>query len=253
MKRSGPRDKAILSDSVLHRLNMYAVAASAAGVSVLALTLPADAKIVYTPAHVKVAPQSRYYIDFDHDGNPDVYLQRKSQYYVDFVCGSGAEGNGVAVTRVNGKLAVAIFSGATIGPTRKFLKDSSSYPGLATGNSVNSPGAPPVWTGRWANGGKGLKNRYLGVRFKAGDGHFHYGWARITVIIENPKINDINTVLLTGYAYETIPNQPIVAGDTKGTDGIPEAPDAALTTPTPEPATLGALALGVPGTDDLET
>jgi len=55
---------------------------------------------------------------------------------------------------------------------------------------------------------------------------------------------------LSGYAYETIPNKPIIAGQTKSTDDIDDSnvrPNAALTVPTAESATLGALALGAPG------
>jgi len=40
-----------LSESLHHRLNMYAIAAGAAGVGALALAQPAEAKIVYTPSH----------------------------------------------------------------------------------------------------------------------------------------------------------------------------------------------------------
>ena len=51
MKRTSriPRQ---LSDSLHHRLNAYALAAGAAGVSLLALAGPAQARIVYTPGHV---------------------------------------------------------------------------------------------------------------------------------------------------------------------------------------------------------
>lgn len=94
----------------------------------------------------------------------------------------------------------------------------------------------------WANGGKGLKNVYLGVKFKIG-GEFHYGWARIT-IVTGPKSSFYG--LLTGYAYETIPGKAILAGQTKSTDDI-DQPDTTMTMPTPESATLGALALGAPG------
>jgi hypothetical protein len=56
---------------------------------------------------------------------------------------------------------------------------------------------------------------------------------------------------LTGYAYETSPGKGIVAGQTKGMDDSNiEQPDAVLTTPipdSPQPATLGALAMGAPG------
>jgi hypothetical protein len=42
-----------LSESLHQRLNMYALVAGAAGVSALALMPPAEAKIVYTPAHIR--------------------------------------------------------------------------------------------------------------------------------------------------------------------------------------------------------
>ncbi len=51
-----PRTTSKLSDSVHHRLNMYAFAASAAGVGMLALALPAQAKVVYTKAYLSIGP-----------------------------------------------------------------------------------------------------------------------------------------------------------------------------------------------------
>jgi hypothetical protein len=50
VKRScGPRKTADLSESVHQQLNMYTLAAGAAGVSLLCLTPPCDAKTIYTP------------------------------------------------------------------------------------------------------------------------------------------------------------------------------------------------------------
>lgn len=76
-------------------------------------------------------------------------------------------------------------------------------------------------------------------------GEVHYGWARMSVTCNNGY-----SILLTGYAYETIPNKPIIAGKTKGEDDIDPGPGASLTGPTPDiphTAMLGALALGAPG------
>jgi hypothetical protein len=79
--------------------------------------------------------------------------------------------------------------------------------------------------GNWRN----VKNRYLGLAFKI-KGKTHYGWARL-----NAAFGDYKGVraLLTGYAYETIPNKPIITGRKKGPDVI-----------TLEPGSLGALAAG---------
>jgi hypothetical protein len=52
--------------------------------------------------------------------------------------------------------------------------------------------------------------------------------------------------LLTGYAYETVPNKAITTGQAKGTDEDKIAAQA-IATPTREPITLGLLARGSPG------
>jgi hypothetical protein len=78
-------------------------------------------------------------------------------------------------------------------------------------------------TGKWCN----VTHRYLRLKF-ARKGKTHFGWARLNVKFGPNGVGGI----LTGYAYETIPNKPIIAGRTKG-------PDAVI-----EPATLGKLALG---------
>jgi hypothetical protein len=56
MKHSagGCKTPSKLSESTHHRLNMYALAASAAGVGALIAPNSADAKIVYTPTDVKI-------------------------------------------------------------------------------------------------------------------------------------------------------------------------------------------------------
>jgi len=95
--------------------------------------------------------------------------------------------------------------------------------------------------GPWANGGKGVKNRYLGLKFFV-KGKVHYGWARLNVVARGGIAGT-----LTGYAYETIPGKAIIAGATKGPDDDAQPIAATHTPPAPKPATLGVLALGAPG------
>ena len=60
------------------------------------------------------------------------------------------------------------------------------------------------------------QHRYLGLKFTAG-GNVHYGWARFNVTLVNPSpIGYGFHVTLTGYAYETIPNKPIITGQNQG-------------------------------------
>ena len=79
MKRSsGSCKTANLSKSAHQQLSMYALAASAAGVGTLILAQPALAKVVYTPANIKIV-QNGGLITFDlnHDGIPDFGLSNK--------------------------------------------------------------------------------------------------------------------------------------------------------------------------------
>jgi hypothetical protein len=78
-----------------------------------------------------------------------------------------------------------------------------------------------------------VKNRYLGLTFYI-DKKKHYGWARVSAITRRHPLRI--TGIVTGYAYETIPNKPIIAGKTKGPDVV-----------TVQPATLGHLAAGASG------
>jgi hypothetical protein len=62
------RTAAFLSDSINCRLNMYTLTATAAGVGMMALAQPVEAKIIYTPANVKVTQFPPVTIDLNHDG-----------------------------------------------------------------------------------------------------------------------------------------------------------------------------------------
>ena len=80
--------------------------------------------------------------------------------------------------------------------------------------SLTTPTGRIRFGGPWANDGNGVKNRYLGLKF-AIKGKTHYGWARLNVSMTGPLQVNI-TATLTGYAYETIPNKPIITGKTHG-------------------------------------
>ena len=96
--------------------------------------------------------------------------------------------------------------------------------------------------GQW----KDAKNKYIGLKFII-NGKVHYGWARLNVKLVIKTETAVINATLTGYAYETIPNKPIIAGKTHGADDAEPPTPAALTTRTPKPATLGVLAMGWPG------
>jgi hypothetical protein len=234
------RNAANLSESISRHLNMYALAASAAGVGMLALAQPAQAKIVYTKAHSTVPINTLLPLDLNHDGVNDLSFTIAAGGKSSFLFAYNLRSNGVGGEVGSFQFASALKPGAHIGAGRKFL--SGSKPDLLWGiwASTGAVGS----TGRWRD----ANNRYLGVKFSI-KGKTHYGWVRLSVSLP-PGIDAV----ITGYAYETIPNKAIIAGRTKGVaDKSVEAhfgPGSSLANPlpdSPQPASLGALAMGAPG------
>jgi hypothetical protein len=227
--RRPSRAPAQLSGALDHRLNLYSLAATAAGVSLLALVPPAQARIVFTAANIKITPNHKLSIDLNHDGIKDFEL-------VDTPVGSFESlaihplhaGNAVAQANgdCNPSVGVgALKAGVLIGKGQIFSKNvycMAQYIG-ADGGSL----------GPWAGG---IAHRYVGAKFMIG-GQAHFGWIRLSVS-PAPFVAH-----MTGYAYETIPNKPIIAGQTEGSDEVSTTPSKFDR----QPASLGVLALGSSG------
>jgi hypothetical protein len=232
------------SDSIQRQLNMYAVAAGAAGVGILALAQNAEARIVYTPAHKTIGSHSTLSLDLNHDGVVDFTLSNSSEASVkwssQFLSATGqASGNEVwGESRYFG--AAALRAGTVI---RNNLRFGPGKHQMAVVRLLH-PSSRYTCRDPWVN----VKNRYLGLKFVI-KGKTHFGWARLSVTCSTSPLPTVGAVL-TGYAYETTPNKAIIAGKTKGADdgSSMEQPDpVSLTAPAPEPATLGLLAMGAPG------
>ncbi len=207
---------------------MYALSASAAGVSLLVLAPSVEAKIVYTRAHHVVDRQHPVYMfDLDHDGTNDFKFSYTFQTFrngSDFearltvgAMGFNDEVDVVHPQSRNSYLPLALKKGTPIGFSNFRLGGGG---GTMVGQSSAGPSRPLVTWGYWYN----VTNRYLGLAIYI-SGEEHYGWARLSV--------QGITATLTGYAYETVPNKPIIAGKTHGADVV-----------TVGPATLGRLAVG---------
>ena len=243
MKRS-PRQRIILSPPLQQRLNSYALAAGAAGVGALAMTQPAAAKIVYTSAHAVITSDHSVALDLNHDGKNDF------TFHETFITTTSVGEDHSLILSVlpahqNNEIwgkahhASALRAGVQVGPRGKF---SVSKKTMAVDYYADGTGGSGTCAGQWNN----LKNRYLGLKFTI-NGTTHFGWARLNVTCTTMYGNHIVTGVLTGYAYETIPNKPILTGKTRGPDNDDQPAPASLKTHTSKPATLGALALGAPG------
>ena len=127
MNRSRPRTPATLSESIHRQLNMYAFAAGAAGVSVLALTQSAEAKIIYTQTHVVIGTNHIYELDLNHDGIADFKIDNHS-FFTDTIVATlsavPAQANNAVVGRQlqigSPYYAYALTRGVAIGPKQPF-------------------------------------------------------------------------------------------------------------------------------------
>jgi hypothetical protein len=236
MQGSEPGKITSLSESALRRLNAYALGATAAGVGMLALATPAQAKIIYTPTHVKI-PFWGYDFDLNHDGINDFDItigsggrSTSSIFYMGMDV-AGLTNRNLVASRTH--YADALRPGARI--RGSLFPNSSEHGPVMAEVAQNGHKGTSHFAGPWADNGKGVKNRYLGLKFKI-NGKFHYGWARLNLTLPPKQRVELT---LTGYAYETIPNKPIIAGKTKGQDVLAV-----------QPATLGHLAQGASALSD---
>jgi hypothetical protein len=211
----------MLNQRLSKRLLAYA---TMAGAGVAGLASNAAAKIIYTPTHNDI--HGNYPIDLNHDGINDFRI-----YSYGF-SGIGnldaipvhpsnklAQATGQGCFR--GYSAAALQQGAVIGPGRDFAA-------RATCMAEYNFGAYGPWVGQ--------TDRYLGFEFYI-DGQKHYGWARLSM---NGFFCPGCDLRIFGYAYETIPNKAIIAGDEGNNEG--NTAESSM-----KPATLGALALGATG------
>lgn len=254
-----------LSDRCLERLNGYALAAGAAGVGMLALAQPAAAEVVYTPADHVILRHSSLPLDLNRDGKVDFYLNQTSGCSGEGFCQNRLyayipfyrdRGNGVVGQNAFPFHAYALQAGAKIGGSQPFNTAAASL--YFNSRFIGSKGR---CSGSWVK----PTNAYLGLRLIIHK-EAHFGWARVSARCE---LGTRVVGMLEGYAYETVANQPILAGQTQDRPGysggqsgsaeaegpdafVPDAlaPDLLVTDPLDyraRPATLGMLALGAQG------
>jgi hypothetical protein len=208
----------------------------ATGVATLAFSPRAQGEIVYTSVWTPILPPANSKVnlvslDLNNDGIVDFSFSNFRSASSDQIYGRMRilPQNGNAVWGA-GTVASALQSGVKVGSSQnKFQAGHSGMNGTicAYGGSGYHYGSG----GPWAN----QIRKYLGFKFTI-DGEFHYGWARLTVADACGGIY----AAISGYAYETEPNTPIVTGQENGSGkGLRRRPRASS-----EPGSLGSLAVG---------
>jgi hypothetical protein len=169
----------------------------------------AVARIVYTPAHIKLGRNTQVLVDLNHDGIADFRVFNNFSNFGNRISYRLFVSHYSMPTSFLGDLAskhpTPLSASARIGPKQHFSVAATSMAHFYTysGRITHS-------SGPWKN----VKNRYVGVQFRI-KGETHYGWARLSVTMHRDGTYGISAVL-TGYAYETVANRPIIAGKTKG-------------------------------------
>ena len=234
-KNVSSRTMAPLSVPLEKHLKTYAMTAAAAGVGLLSTALPADAQVVYTPAHIKITDGDLF---LDLNCGPRVNFWLADRFEV------SSYGGVVRELTLNGGINASVIEdshgpaalppGSVVGSSRTFTNVHQNERIMA--QAFQLPYYNTGVSGNWAN----VKQAYLGLKFDI-KGQVHYGWAEFNA---NAALGNHNQLLadatLLGYAYEATPNQSIKTGQKSGAASNASTPGA----PAPQPGTLQALARG---------
>ena len=255
-KRSsvGSKMPAPLFDPLRHRLDSYALAARAAGVAVLAYSVPATAAPVCKSISVELLgtgtyafnPARQQFAPFNIAQTfESVSSHTSTAGNRAFFTPNSAGANELLAT--NG-LPADLAPGARIGRGAKFGK-GQSYGLLFT----YGPGVGGTSKHHQGNFQFGRIN-YFGFKFTA-SGQTHYGWVRLRASVEGGH----STTDIEAYGYESTAGRPIRAGSCSVSDLANANPPGARTgviargsstaianrlPETAQPASLGLLALG---------
>ena len=155
-----PRTPCNLSESVHNQLNMYALAATAAGVGMLALAPPAGARIVYTPAHLVIGRNTSRDLDLNHDGIADFSIHNTARTVGNLVVNyiglrhHGSNGIEGGFRSPDTFLASAVKRGVRISNANRFYSRGEMVAQCAHGTTNSGPPCsshPTNTLGNWIN------------------------------------------------------------------------------------------------------
>src|SRR5579864_7849319 len=169
-----------LSDSLLRRLNGYAVAAGAAGVGLMAVCSAAQAEVVYTPANVTISLFQHQLYSLNPAGAQVAPFLLAANFTSPGIAGywdtlsfnPRSSGAGFVKGPGSSSSIAPLAHGSVIGSKGNFAKGNRGF--IAT--------LGPYGGGTYNNhdGFKFGQSVYVGFKFQI-SGQTHYGWARVLV------------------------------------------------------------------------
>ena len=182
---------------------------------IFALAIPSIAEVVYTPVQAAIPINGSFTIDLNSDGVADftltskfieAYCQRGDEYiWTLSVTPAGGDAVASQVGRIGSGYASALPNGVPVSSRQGF------YPAQSVMSEMYWGACGAGVSGEWLN----TPNRYLGFRFVASDNSIHYGWARLSSVASVDRHGNFQaSTVLSGFAYETVPDQQILTGQT---------------------------------------
>lgn len=231
--------RAVLSAVADRRLAAYALAAGTAGVGVAALAQALSHQTIqYYSADMDIYAGGRvtmFPLDLNHDGVTDFnFYGGRSGYSlgtanISWYQGAVGWGN---LPAGNGAINHPLAKGAEIGPSENFVGGQMMERNIWSFGRHHTKYGHSQCIGPF----KSTENFYIGVAFEI-SGETHFGWIRVA----NQQCLGDGEVqgTITGYAYNTVANAPIQAGQIRS--GKDTTSDVGVK------KTLGVLALGAAG------
>ena len=207
---------------------------SAFVVTAMLFNASANAQIVYTDVNPDTTIScsaigciQSYNLDLNNDATVDFTLYTSYQFVpctlstggiMQRVYVSSQSGNGIDTLMMNANDTIG--SNLAFSASSENLRRKTFQGGQCNGSS-----------GSWTS----TSDHYLGLQISVGASTY-YGWARLNVVV--PGVYPTSTVYfrVKDYAYNSIPNQPILAGQTT-TTGVNENSFASSINLFPNPAT----------------
>jgi hypothetical protein len=186
---------------------------------------PTGSNIIYTdvnPDSATLLSTDSFNLNLNNDGVTDFEFNKSLSssecrspeqptftFHIHLSVTPAKAGNAI-MTNSSNLLALALDSSTPIGPDSLWATTSEV---LLEGGAISNCTSVMGHAGYWIN----ISDKYIGLKFIK-DNNTYYGWARLTSTYSAISASSLiigGDLIIKDYAYNNVPNQPIVAGQNK--------------------------------------